>query len=164
MNPATVPHIGRQRPRTVYSAALSVVGIAICRANAPPDSCCRLYMIALVASTGEPPPTATTKSAPASLYALIPALIPAMGECSPISQNVAPYAFSERRTASTFLTTSVYRNRIGSQAGGFGRRRAFRAGAGHTLLKRLFPVTTSALVPPIAARSFGRAVGRLPGP
>ena len=71
--------------RTVYSAALRVVGMAICLRVGPPVSFCKLYRIAFEASMGEPPPTETMISAPESFISCIPFLMPAMGECCPIS-------------------------------------------------------------------------------
>ena len=92
---------------TVYSAALRVVGIAICGGVLPPNSFWMLYSIALEASIGEPPPTATIHSQPVSLYFWIPLRMPEIGECSPISKNVVPKALCSLRIDSTLLTTFV---------------------------------------------------------
>ena len=66
-------NIIKQAQHTLYSAALSVVGMAICRRNSPPSCSRRKNMMAFEASMGEPPPTETMISAPDFLNASAPA-------------------------------------------------------------------------------------------
>lgn len=94
--------------RTVYSAALKVVGIATCGGTGSPRSSRRKCRMSFEASIGEPPPTEMIVSALRSLKTCTPFLMSAIGLCWLISENVPPWIRFSFRSASIFEMTSVW--------------------------------------------------------